>query len=572
MLAAACLHSALVRSSEGRHWRLLPTPAAQETADNAALLSSIVARRPDTIGATLYLWNVERTLRLLAALKRRLPRLQTVVGGPEVARAHPLLFPAPVGSPPPPDDPCPVDVLVIGEGEAVFPGILAALRRGRGATDWRNVAWCRAAQGAPPAHARFVFGNRPPPVRPLAALVPPATHPILRPDAQGMAYLETNRGCPMRCAFCCYNLRRTGWSSLPPREVERRIRILRRRGAREIRLVDPTFNAHPRFRELLAAMRRANADRALRFFVELRADTLRDDDIAAMARANIAEAEVGVQSLDPVVLRGIHRPTDAARTLDGIRRLQRAGIRPTIDFLYGLPRQKPDDIRQALAVLSRFPRAHPQFLPVLLLPGTELRDRAQELGLRAQPLPPYRVQSTRHLRADQLAAIERLAQEKLGGFDTPTRRFVGRRLPDLFAARTHVRLPLRPSPEQFAAAAFAPGAAAGAVNRRCVVWRGADLFAWRVPLIGSLRQAVLREPDILWQFVLAPQREEPLDLLDTLSAALHALPSHWLDRLVSPAGEAKLAARRLFVKLPAGRAFDTEWCAAAEELLARQFH
>jgi len=536
MLAAAGLQSALDRSSEGVRWELLPTPTEQETADNAALLAAITALRPDAIGATLYLWNIERTLRLLAAIRKLLPRVHLVVGGPEVAREHPLLFPNSPALPGPRMHPA-VDVAVIGEGEAVFPAILSAFRR-KASTDWRTVAWQRDRQPR--------WGARSAPVRPLRDLVPPADHPSCRPDAYGMAYLETTRGCPMRCAFCCYNIRRAGWSSLPPSEVTQRIRTLRRRGARKIRLVDPTFNAHPDFRAILAAMRHANPDRKVRFFVELRADTLMEADAAHLAAAGVAEAEVGVQSTDPVVLRAIHRPVNLERTMAGIDLLQRHGIRPTMDFMYGLPRQGMEDISRSLDILARFPKAHPQFLPTLLLPGTELRDRCRELRLRSQPLPPYRVLATDRLNSRQLAAIEALAQERLGGFDSPTRRFVGTNLPDLFPAHSG--------------------------NRQALFFRGEDLFAQQQVLAARIRDAVRREPDILWQFVLAPTREEPLDLLDFLIATLRHLPSHWLDRLLSPSGVRRLAARRLFVQLPRGRAFDLSWRYEAEALLGTTFH
>ena len=572
MLASACLQSALARTPEARHWELLPTPAIQDTADNASLLSSVLTLQPHVVGVTLYLWNIERTLRLLAAIKQHQPHVRTIVGGPEVAREHPLLFSwtsAKRENPRPPG--AGVDVAVIGEGEAVFPGILSAQRRGTH-THWRNVAWRQ--------DGRLSFGTRTPPTRPLSDLLPPADHPICRPDANGMAYLETNRGCPMRCAFCCYNLRRKGWSSLPPSEVAHRIRILRQRGTREIRLVDPTFNAHPRFREILRTLRHANQDHRIKFFVEIRADTLTEQDAAALAAANVAEAEVGVQSTDPAVLRCIHRPTHLARVLAGIERLQRHGIKPTIDFMYGLPHQGMDDIHRSLAVLARFPDAHPQFLPTLLLPGTELRDRARELNLRAQPLPPYRVQSTDRLSAKQLAAIEALAQEKLGGFDSPTRRFVGRRLPDRFAdSRIVLCRSAAPQRDRERSLDIARRGSAPvrdrqlhSSNRRCVIFRGENLFAQCQSIRSYIRKAARREPDMLWQFVLSPDHEEPLDLLDALIATIRRLPPHWLDRLVSPAGTRRFAARRLFVQLPRGHAFDASWCQEAEELLAKTFH
>ena len=573
MLAAACLQNALTRVPEGRHWELLPALAAQDTGDNASLLAALQAQQPDVIGATLYLWNVERTLRLLAEIKQKLPHLRTIVGGPEVARAHPFLFsrlsaksarPRPSGAG--------VDIAVLGEGESVFPGILTALRGGD-RTRWRNVAWRQ--------DHRFIWGARPPPTRALIDLLPPADHPTCRPDAQGMAYLETNRGCPMRCAFCCYNLRRQGWSSLPPAEVEHRIRILHQRGAREIRLVDPTFNARPHFHDILRAMRRANADGKIKFFVELRADTLSETDAAALAAAHVVEAEVGVQSTDPAVLRCIHRPVQLDRVLSGIAMLQRHGIRPTIDFMYGLPRQGMDDIERSLAVLESFPKAHQQFLPTLLLPGTELRDRCQELKLRSQPLPPYRVQSTDRLNARQLAAVEAMAEARLGRFDSPTRLFVARTLPDLFQDRQvmHCRsaAPQRdfhglPEIARRGRAPAMDDYRCATANRRTIIFHGDDLFAQRQSIASIIRRVTRREPDILWQFVLAPAAEEPLDLLDFLIATIRRLPPHWLDRLVSPAGTRRFAARRLFVRLPRAPAFDPAWREEAEELLATVFH
>jgi radical SAM superfamily enzyme YgiQ (UPF0313 family) len=235
-----------------------------------------------------------------------------------------------------------------------------------------------------------------------------------------MAYLETNRGCPLHCAFCCYNIRWTTATCLPPEEVAARIRILRQRGAKEIRLVDPTFNANPRFDEVIEAMTRENSDRKIAVFGEIRAATLTDDQARRLADAGVAEAEVGVQSTDPAVLRILHRPLNEAHVMRGIEALLRHGIRPTLDFMYALPAQDEHDIARSLDWLARFGDAiFPQFLPTLLLPGTELRDRAAELGLRAQRLPPYRVQATDKLSARQLAAVEAQANEGSAGSTRP---------------------------------------------------------------------------------------------------------------------------------------------------------
>ena len=547
MPAAACLRAALERSSEARHWKVIETPACQDTAADEALADHVASLRPDALSATCYLWNIERSLHLLKLIRKRLPSIKIVIGGPDIAANHPLFG----------KTTCPADTRVTGEGEAVFPAVLRFFRTGQ-VPNFRGVAR-RTVEGT------FVEGTRKRPVKTLQSLLPAPDHPINRPDAFGMAYLETNRGCPMRCAFCCYNIRRTTTTCLPPEEVATRIRILRERGAREIRLVDPTFNAHPRFGEILAAMTRENPDHGIAFFVEIRADTLTDDQASRLAAAGVTEAEVGIQSTDPKVLRILNRPLNANRVLRGIEALLSHGIKPTLDFMYALPRQDGNDIQRSLDWLARFGDAiHPQFLPTLLLPGTELRDRAKELGIRAQRLPPYRVQSTDKLTARQLTEIEAWATERLGGFDSPTQRFVGVRLPDLFPARTRIRFP---SPD-FPVSSSQPPCS----NRQALLVSGPDLFAQRQAIATLIRRCVLAEPHILWQFVLEPAEEEPLDLFDFLIATFDKLPGHWLDRLVSPPGQKHLCARRLFVKLPRGKSFDKAWNDEVEALLSSRFH
>lgn len=105
-----------------------------------------------------------------------------------------------------------------------------------------------------------------------------------------------------------------------------------------------------------------------------------------------------------------------------------------------------------------------------------------------------------------------------------------------------------------------------------MILAGAGLFAQRATLGDVIKRCVRAEPHILWQFVLEPREEEPLDLFDALIATLEKLPGHWLDRLVSPPGERRLCARRLFVKLPRGGRFDPAWMNDVEDLFAAHFH
>ena len=216
-------------------------------------------------------------------------------------------------------------------------------------------------------------------------------------------------------------------------EVMTRVRILRERGAREIRFIDPTFNANPEFRRIIAGLAALNRNHRLEFFAELQADRITVEDARLLAAANFREIEVGVQSRNPETLRRIHRPTHLDRLDHGIRRLARAGILVTVDLMYGLPGQDLREIRQMLNWAAKLRGVRVQCLQTLLLPGTELRRDRKRYGLNALDRPPYQVQSTTSLSAEELRRAETMVQQKLGiTADCPTKRFVGRNLPDLF--------------------------------------------------------------------------------------------------------------------------------------------
>src|SRR5688500_2084064 len=84
-----------------------------DNAGDALLADAIVAAMPDVLGVSLYTWNSERSLAIVARARERLPELRVVVGGPEVQRDNLWVLEHPA-----------VDVAVVGEGEQTFVELL----------------------------------------------------------------------------------------------------------------------------------------------------------------------------------------------------------------------------------------------------------------------------------------------------------------------------------------------------------------------------------------------------------------------------------------------------------------
>lgn len=540
-IASRYLFHAVERAGLCSHYSCRWLTREEEELDDQHLLEKILDWQPDLIAATLYLWNIERTLHLLRRVRQTLSRVKLIVGGPEVAYPHPFLFTT--GLP---------DVAVVGEGERVFPQILSALDKGH-QTNFRQVAWKTGR--------RYSWGKIPSPDITLQECLPPAQHSSWKPDPHGMAYLEAGRGCPLLCTYCRYGHLRRKTTFLDEAEVSRRVRILRARGAIEIRFVDPVFNAHPAFQDILNSLRKLNRKGKLKFFAEVQADLLTPEQIHGLAEAGFLEIEAGVQSLDPLVLQRVRRPVRLARLESNLRLMASEGIRVTIDLMYGLPGQTAQEVRRSLQWAWQFKGATAQCLQTLLLPGTDLRMERRRWRMEAVDRPPYAVGSTSTLSPGDILAIEQFMQGK-SPLDCMTEKFVGTTLPDLFSER----IPLDLTQEQ--RFDWIPGV----TSRRALIFEAPSLFAHRKKLTAVVRKAIASEPNMLWQFVLHPEHEEPLDLLDDMIRETREWPPLWMDRFASVAGWDRIASRRIFVLLKRSGPYSKSWAKAAEALLEDHFY
>ena len=81
----------IIASDLGIDAELLPGHVMRYGSDQA-ILRSILDAKPDIVGMSCYLWNLERSLFLSGQIKRRLPECRVVLGGPEVTLVTPFFF------------------------------------------------------------------------------------------------------------------------------------------------------------------------------------------------------------------------------------------------------------------------------------------------------------------------------------------------------------------------------------------------------------------------------------------------------------------------------------------------
>jgi radical SAM superfamily enzyme YgiQ (UPF0313 family) len=224
----------------------------------------------------------------------------------------------------------------------------------------------------------------------------PARWDLLPPDRYMWASVQTVRGCPKHCSFCSVwktdgqKPRQRGADAVVAEVVE-----LRRRGFRFIALADDNF--YPvTLEDLAMASRRSDksqletlsAIRAERFelmeklaklpndmvfYTQITMEASEDPEfLAAMNRARIRGALVGVESVTNEGLKDIYKPFNATgeQLVDRLRAFREHGIHVLGSFIFGLPSDGPATFDATAALAERANLTFAQFVMLTPFPGT----------------------------------------------------------------------------------------------------------------------------------------------------------------------------------------------------------
>ncbi len=359
-----------------------------ETSDYSGcwrLVDAIVARRPDVVGFSLYLWNVVRTLHVVEQIKERLPSVRVVVGGPEVTEDSDNVL-ACQG----------IDAFVLGEGEETFAKLLASYMSGTPSLSEIPGLVFRA-DGA------LCINGRRKRIEDLESIPSPYLLGYIDPARYRETMLFTMRGCTMGCSYCAWGAR----GKLRPFSIDRlesELALARSAGRPTIvSIVDSAFNLSPVFTEFCERAREINQDGLIRFSGFVQADVVTERTARLMKECNFTAVEVGLQSTDPQVLRNIGRDVDKTEFLRGVRILQQAGLPVKVDIILGLP----GDTRETFEETMRFVAENGLdglLFNLSVAHGARLRREAHTYGIAAQQAPPFYVLGTRTFSHAELKA------------------------------------------------------------------------------------------------------------------------------------------------------------------------
>lgn len=378
--------------------------------DSIGSVTAAVARqKPDVIAASCWLFTHDILTAVIARCKALLPGVRVILGGPEFLGDNETFLRA---------NPA-VDCVLRGEGEEAFPRWLAV---------WDCPSQWQQAEGLCWLADRRYVDNGTARVASFDRLAAPESSPLFdwgKPFVQ----LETTRGCFNTCAFCTSGGDRPV-RTIPLERVEERIANIVSHGIHDVRMLDRTFNHDARRAEAMLDIFERFAGKA-RFHLEVHPGLLTENLRRRIAQLpeGLLHIEAGIQSLNARVITSSKRLGDVAKSVEGLRTLcSLPNVVTHADLIAGLPHTTLGGIIGDVASLSAFGAGEIQLETLKLLPGTVMRDKAGELGIRFSPRPPYEVLATGDMTADDLLTAVRLSRLVDGYYNTEAWQAVTRRL------------------------------------------------------------------------------------------------------------------------------------------------
>lgn len=199
--------------------------------------------------------------------------------------------------------------------------------------------------------------------------------------------VETRRGCLFRCSFCKHRdtisgrVYHIGNYERQVKELE----LFRDVNIRKLNVLDPLFNDYEDHgAKYLKLLRQVKFDGIVS--LQIRPELLTNSFLEEAAQNSKLIFEIGVQSLQPSVLKTIQRGGERTESqlLDKLDRCRNFGIATEATLIYGLPLQTFESFERDVDLLRRYGVSKIEKFPLQVYPGTKLAEDIAKFNLRTE--------------------------------------------------------------------------------------------------------------------------------------------------------------------------------------------
>lgn len=357
------------------------------------IVTDLYQRQPDVIGFSCYIWNIEETIKVTSLLKKIMPEIVIILGGPEVTYDVDEWL----------DRLSTVDYIVIGEGEATFKQLLTYLDGKEQLENIGGIAYKENGKKViQPQRSKVDLKSIPSPYR----------FPEDQEDlSKRVVYVETSRGCPFNCQFCLSSIE-VGVRYFNREQIKDDIRYLLKHGAKTIKFVDRTFNISRSYAmEMFQFLIDEHVPGSV-FQFEITADIMRPEVIQFLndnAPAGLFRFEIGVQSTNDYTNELVKRKQNFEKLTRTVTMVKDGGkIDQHLDLIAGLPEENYDSFKKTFNDVFALQPEELQLGFLKMLRGTGLRIMSKEYGYAYSDYSPYEIVSNNVLSFSDIVKIKQV--------------------------------------------------------------------------------------------------------------------------------------------------------------------
>ena len=278
--------------------------------DPTKMIEAIKRDKPNVVGLSYYMWNMELNRRVFDVVKEYVPNSLKIGGGPCFTKQNAnekdakLFFSR--------HNNC--DAFVVNQGEKGFVELIKTFYEvGSDLKKFREIAIPGSLINDLKNHDKVLVGNDIGTLLDLNDIPSPYLNGTLDPFFEGpyIPVLETNRSCPYRCTFCAWGI---GTAKLRQFEEERVLREIeyfteRCKSASILIIADANFGILERDAKFAAKIYQSHKKIGYPYYVDVQWNKTRFDRIVKTAKEfkNIASVGASRQTLNDETLRAVKR-------------------------------------------------------------------------------------------------------------------------------------------------------------------------------------------------------------------------------------------------------------------------
>ncbi|MHD0317920.1 B12-binding domain-containing radical SAM protein [Fusobacterium sp. THCT1E2] len=348
------------------------------------IIKDIFELNPDKIIFSTYIWNKEYVFEIVKEIKKVLPNIKIILGGPEVSFGWEKVM----------EENPEIDNILVGEGEKVFLNFLTNENDKVMGLVYRK-------------DGEVCFNGSEKIIEDLDIIPFPYEKEELQ-DKTKIFYYESSRGCPFNCSYCMSSIDKTvRYYSLD--RVKEDLKIFLDSPIRLLKFVDRTFNLKKeRYMEIWKFLLE-NYREGITFHFEINANIFDDEtlDFLETVPRGYFQFEIGVQTINADTMKSINRNNVLDKLAHNVRRINK-NIHLHLDLIAGLPYETYEIFKKSFEYVHDLKPEMIQLGFLKLLKGTQMYNEIEKYEYKYFSKPPYEIFSNKFLSFAEIIKLKNL--------------------------------------------------------------------------------------------------------------------------------------------------------------------